>query len=322
MDYLLEIYHDNIKNYKNINNCIYQFISPSGKSYIGLTKNFYSRYLGHKREGTREDINHRKKFYDACKKYSFTDFKIRILAKDIDDEELLKFAEVLYIEKYKTEDSNYGYNMTPGGDGVQLFGENNGMYGKNHTTESIQKMKDNRKPNYGHTHNKNRISVYDEVGNRFKVYSDDSRYLSGELKVKEPKPKILKSEEEKIENARLGQIKRLQTFANKSQEEIDEINKSKAVKGEANGRAKLYVIESTSGEKFEVCLDENLKIFCEEHNLDFGSLLKASKNNEIVQEPKPNNAWKNKKEYIVARNNTIGWKITKYRRKDYEIFNR
>ena len=45
-------------------------------------------------------------------------------------------------------------------------------------------------------------------------------------------------------------------------------------------------------------------------------------NNEIVQEPKPNNAWKNRKDYIISRNNTVGWKITKYRRKDYEILNR
>lgn len=93
-------------------------------------------------------------------------------------------------------------------------------------------------------------------------------------------------------------------------------------KREANERAKLYVIESPSCEKFEVCLDENLKIFCKERNLDFGCLLKASKNSEIVQEAKPNNAWKNRKDYIVARNNTVGWKITKYRRKDYEILSR
>lgn len=103
---------------------------------------------------------------------------------------------------------------------------------------------------------------------------------------------------------------------------MNAINNSKAVKGEANGRAKLYVVESPSGKKFEVCLDENLKIFCKEHNLDFGSLLKASKNNEIVQNPKTNNAWKNRKDYIISRNNTVGWKITKYRRKDYEILNR
>ena len=321
MDYF-ELNHRDYKNFKSIQNCVYQFVSPSGKSYIGVTKNFYNRYLGHKREATRENVDCRKKFYAACTKYNFLDFKIFILAKDVDDNELLKFAEVLFIEKFQTQDSNYGYNMTPGGDGGCHFKEQNGMYGKKHKPESIQKMKDNRTPNYGHTHNKDRISVYDEVGNRFKVYSDDSRYLSGELKVKEPKQKILKSEEEKIENARLGQIKRLQTFANKSQEELNAINNSKAVKGEANGRAKLYVIENPSGEKFEVCLDENLKIFCKEHNLDFGSLLKASKNNEIVQEPKPNNAWKNRKDYIISRNNTVGWKITKYRRKDYEILNR
>jgi hypothetical protein len=318
LDYL-ELNHDNYKDFKSIKNCVYRFISPSGKSYIGVTKNFYRRYTEHKREADRGTKNI---FYCACKKYNFYNFKIYILKQDIEDDELLKFAEVLYIEKYKTQDSNYGYNMTPGGDGGCHFGKQNGMYGKNHTPESIQKMKDNRNPNYGHTHNKDRISVYDITGKRYKVYSDDERFISGELKVKEPKPKILKSEEEKIENAKLGQIKRIQTFANKSKEEIDTINASKVLKGDANGRAKFYIIESPSAEKFELCLDVNLKLFCEEHNLNFSAMLEASKNNEVVQAPKPNNASKNKPDYIVARNNTIGWKITKYRRREYEILSR
>ena len=145
MDYL-EVQHVNYKDFKSIKNCVYRFISPSGKSYIGVTKNFYRRYTEHKREADRGTKNI---FYCACKKYNFYNFKIYILKQDIEDEELLKFAEVLYIEKYKTQDSNYGYNMTPGGDGVQLFGENNGMYGKKHTNESKQKMKDNNKPMFG-----------------------------------------------------------------------------------------------------------------------------------------------------------------------------
>lgn len=321
MDYL-ELSHTNYKDFKSIRNCIYRFVSPSGKSYIGVTKNFYNRYLGHKREATRENVDCRKKFYAACTKYNFLDFKIFILAKDIEDNELLKFAEILYIEKYKTQDSNYGYNMTPGGDGGCHFGEQNGMYGKNHTTESIQKMKDNKTPNYGHTHNRNRIMVYDINGKRYKIYKDDERFLSGELKIKEPKPKILKTEEEKKENNRLGQIKRLQKFAEKSEEELKIINNSKILYGEENGRAKQYVIESPSGEKFEVCLDKNLKIFCDENNLNFNSLVLASKQDGIVKEPKPNNAWKNREDYIIMRNNTIGWKITKYRRREYEILSR
>ena len=42
----------------------------------------------------------------------------------------------------------------------------------------------------------------------------------------------------------------------------------------------------------------------------------------ITQKPKENNAWKNNPDYIIARNNTIGWKITKYRRREYEILSR
>lgn len=321
MDYI-ELNHDNYKDFKSIKNCAYRFISPSEKSYIGITKNFYNRYVGHKREATREKKDCRKKFYAACSKYSFYDFKIFILKQDIEDDELLKFAEVLYIEQFESQDSNFGYNMTPGGDGGNHFGSQNGMYGQKHTTESIQKMKDNRIPNYGHTFNKDRIMVYDITGKKYKVYSDDERFISGELKVKEPKPKILKSEEEKIENAKLGQIKRLQTFANKSEEELKIINNSKASRGEDNGRAKLYIIESPSGLQFQICTDINLKIFCEEKYLNFNVLIKASKSNNIVVEQPINNGFINNKEYITKMINTIGWKITKYRRKDYEILSR
>lgn len=80
MDYL-ELSHCDYKNFKSIQNCVYQFVSPSGKSYIGVTKNFYNRYLGHKREATRENVDCRKKFYATCTKYNFLDFKIFILEK-------------------------------------------------------------------------------------------------------------------------------------------------------------------------------------------------------------------------------------------------
>ena len=45
MDYI-ELNHDNYKDFKSIKNCVYRFISPSEKSYIGITKNFYNRYVG------------------------------------------------------------------------------------------------------------------------------------------------------------------------------------------------------------------------------------------------------------------------------------
>lgn len=314
------IEHKDVKQYKYIKNCVYRFISTNGKSYIGITNNFYKRYLDHKRNTKSQSTE--KIFYNACKKYGFENFKIQILKTDIKDRELLNFIEVLYIDKYRTQDTKYGYNMTSGGDGNSLFGEANGMYGKKHSEEARQKMRENKTPNYGHTHNRNRISVYDASSNRFKIFKDDERFLSGELKIKEPKPKVYKTEEEKTENARLGQIKRHEKFANKTQEELEEINKRKALPGERNGRAKIFLIEAPSGDKYEICLDSNLKLFCDEHNLNFNALKEASNKDNIVKEPKPNNAWKNNKDYIVNRLNTIGWKITKYRRKDYEIFNR
>lgn len=315
----LQIEHKDIKKYKNIKKCLYVFTSPSGKHYIGITNNLYKRYKDHKRNGKSQ---YKTKFYDAIKKYKFENFKVKILHQDIEDRELLNFLEVLYIEKYKTQDSKFGYNINPGGDGIQLFGEANGMYGKTHTEESRQKMKDNRTPNYGHTHNRGRIMVYDINGKRFKVYPNDEKFLSGELKIKEPKPKILKSEEEKKENVRLGHIKRKETFANKSQEEIEAINASKALKGENNGRANIYVLTSPDNEIFEICLNENLQKFAIEKNISLRHINDHMKTNICISEMAINNNCINNIDYVNKVNNSIGWKINKYRRKDYEVYNR
>lgn len=312
--------HEDYKSFKEISNCIYMFTSPSGKSYIGQTKSFFNRYISHKREASKDIKQHKKKFYDACIKYGFLNFSVTILAKDIDDIELLKFAEVLYIEKYKTNEIRYGYNMIVGGDGVSLVGELNGMHGRKHTSESIQKMRDNRTPMYNHTFNRGRISVYDANGKRYKVYPDDERLLSGELKVKSPNPKITKTEDEKRKNRLLGQIKRLETISKKSEEELIEINMKKAHKGIDNGRAKIFVLESPQGEEFTIYLDSGLRDFCNIYKLSFGALVRVK--NGVVDNPARQDTNMRDEKYKYNRLNTVGWKITTHRRKDYEISNR
>lgn len=49
-----------------------------------------------------------------------------------------KNKEIEMIEKYNTRDSQYGYNITPGG-------EDNPWYGKHHSEESKKKMSEARK---------------------------------------------------------------------------------------------------------------------------------------------------------------------------------
>ena len=124
-------------------------------------------------------------------------------------------------------------------------------------------------------------------------------------------------ENEKRKNRLLGQIKRLETFSKKSEEELTEINMRKAHKGIDNGRAKVFILESPQGEEFTVYLDSGLKDFCNTHKLTFRALMKVK--NGIIQSPTVQDTRMRDEKYKYNRLNTVGWKITTYRRKDYEV---
>jgi len=326
LDYSLELDHNNYKDFKSIKNCVYRFISPSGKSYIGMTKNFYKRYNDH-RNGHKQPSRKKTKFYDACKKYDFKDFKIMILVKDIEDEELLKFGEVLYIDKFKSQDPEFGYNMTPGGDGVRLFGEENGMYGKKHKPESIQKMKDNNRKMIGpdnawHSSNKSKEELSLRAFNATKARLDNISKLS-----EEELAEMLIKRCESSKNIWLDRdnpnlqksLEALRYWEYKSQEELQEINEKKIRKGLDNGRAKIFILESPQGDVYEVYLDQGLKDFCENNNLVFRALFNNINKCEVLYPGKHDTKFFNDEEYKYKRLNTIGWKIQSYRRKDYEI---
>lgn len=326
----MELKHEGYKNFKNIKNCIYQFISPSNKSYIGLTKDFYSRYKGHRREGTREDNIKGNKFYCACRKHGFYNFKIFILEQNVEDYEMLKQLEISYIEKFKTTHYSYGYNMTPGGDGATLFGEDNGMYGKKHKSESIQKIKDNMTPqvgelNYWHKSNRTEEELKERGRKAAESYKSNREKLSDEEKEKLhiEKSNKIKNDWKNIENNNLqNSLDALRYWEYKSEEELVEINKKKAQKGIDNGRAKVFVLESPLGETFEVYLDIGLKQFCEEHNLVYRALSCAIDKGYVEYPSKHDTKFYNDEKYKYNRLNTINWKIKVYRRKDYEISNR
>lgn len=86
------------------------------KKYIGQSINDdNSRYNNHKSSYLREKASdYNSPLHRAFRKYGFENFSYEILAKHIDDINLLNQLEINYIKKYNSLIPN-GYNIEPGG---------------------------------------------------------------------------------------------------------------------------------------------------------------------------------------------------------------
>lgn len=93
-----------------IKNVIYKLTSPSGKVYIGKSKNFNRRLKKYE----RLDCKTQPKIFKAILKYGFENFWIEIVDCSDSDKELNNL-ERLNIIKY--DSFKNGYNCTEGGDG-------------------------------------------------------------------------------------------------------------------------------------------------------------------------------------------------------------
>ena len=106
------------------NNCtVYKHTTPSGKVYIGITsKPVNDRWLNG-RGYVRNDH-----FWRAIKKYGWANINHEILETALSREEAAN-AEKRYIKEFRSNEPQYGYNMTDGGE-----------KGARHTEQSRKKL--------------------------------------------------------------------------------------------------------------------------------------------------------------------------------------
>lgn len=94
---------------------VYVHITPSNKKYVGITsrdvKKRWNGGLGYKSCTS---------FYRAIQKYGWDNIEHKILEDELSFEEAER-KEQFYIEKYQSNNPNYGYNMTIGGLGSNGF---------------------------------------------------------------------------------------------------------------------------------------------------------------------------------------------------------
>ena len=95
------------------NFCVYCHISPSGKRYIGITSAKPEKRWDYGR-GYRGPA-----FRNAIDKYGWESFEHIILATNLSQADAFQMERKL-IAEYQTRKPEFGYNITPGGDGHEL----------------------------------------------------------------------------------------------------------------------------------------------------------------------------------------------------------
>lgn len=98
---------------------IYKLTSPSGKSYIGQTKQPFNRRWNSHTRSARIRSNHCIALERAIRKYGPDNFKKEILL-ECDDSMLNHFEEKM-VKAYGSNIHELGYNLTSGGDHGQTF---------------------------------------------------------------------------------------------------------------------------------------------------------------------------------------------------------
>lgn len=102
---------------------VYLHKSPSGKMYFGITSNKPKIRWNHG-NGYRGN----KHFWKAILKYGWDSFEHIVIASGLTEREACDM-EVSLIFEHHTNDPNYGYNLSRGGEGVyDRCGENNTNY--------------------------------------------------------------------------------------------------------------------------------------------------------------------------------------------------
>ena len=91
--------------------CVYIHMSPSNKAYIGITKKDVKERWGSGGSHYKKNIH----FWNAICKYGWDNFEHIILFNNLTKEKACNI-EILLIALFNTQDQNFGYNISPGGD--------------------------------------------------------------------------------------------------------------------------------------------------------------------------------------------------------------
>lgn len=153
---------------------VYMHTVPNGRRYIGITCQQPERRW---RGGMHYDYN--KRFFLVIVQYGWDNIKHEILYENLSKAEA-KQKEIELIEEYKTNQEEYGYNMTSGGDGAPNCTKSietreklsKANKGKKHTEEARRKIGEAHKELHlgGKSPSAKKVLQYDLDGNFIKEW--------------------------------------------------------------------------------------------------------------------------------------------------------
>lgn len=174
--------------------CVYAHVTPNNKKYIGITKQTPDN-----RWKNGEGYSTQPYFYRAIQKYGWDNIRHIILFEHLTKEEACNKEKEL-IEIYKTNNPNFGYNLSSGGEGP--FGVvrsketreklRNANLGKHHSEETKRKISEHS-PHY----NKGRKLSKEHAEKLHASRRGKPSWMSGR--------KLSDEERKKLSKAHLGQ---------------------------------------------------------------------------------------------------------------------
>ena len=187
---------------------LYKHTSPNGKVYIGITCQCVSRRWGVGGIGYRSHPH----FWNAIQKYGWDNFKHDILLCGLSKDEACK-KEKEYIAKYRSNEPEYGYNLTSGGDLGYTF-----------TPEVKEKQRSGMKAKWQESDYLEKMEIASEAkrGKRWK-HSEETKAKMRKPKSEETKSKMRKPKS--TETRRKMSVAKRSYFANMTPEQKEEFGR-------------------------------------------------------------------------------------------------
>lgn len=168
---------EEVRNYT-----VYMHVNKiNNKKYIGITKTSVNKRWGCNGSGYRN--NKQSVFYRAIQKYGWDNFEHIILYENLSKDEACNI-EIKLIKEYKTQDSNFGYNIQPGGqlgnDGVKFSEESKKKMSKSHSGKKLtddhkKKISEGCKGHNPCVHSEKTKDMLSKL-NTGKILSEDTKY--------------------------------------------------------------------------------------------------------------------------------------------------